>query len=510
MSTLLTRQLVILVLVAGVLTACVPTPPPPGRQPAASGGPEATACGDAFAVAEQAVRAAGVKDTEAARIPGYPHLRVNRLLASFRAEVHGEGYHFWLRELQALASQGWGVELRNLPPPQGEELQRRVQGVVASQAPTLAILRQCGDQQLQAGLAAERDQGLIDRALVGDNYETWARWLGLYPLTAWAFKIGIDQWHARTQATFHTPLERLPVSGQLLRYAPAPGQEAAEAAQVGAILQRAAANPLGIPLPSAAEQQLLFDRYAPLWEIDVKGDDDRIGYPFLLANNRPRVDTGTPIVFQHLSHTRVGARILLQLNYTIWFPARPKSSPFDLLGGELDGITWRVTLLANGLPWMFDAIHNCGCYHLFFPTHYAGSIGREGGFAENAFQPQPPLVSEEVVRPVVRIAATTHYIERVYATPSRVGRVIPYHLADADELRSLPVPNGQRHSLFGQDGIVVGTERSERYLFWPAGIRAPGAMRQWGHHATAFVGRRHFDDARLFEEQFTILTDPLP
>jgi hypothetical protein len=27
-------------------------------------------------------------------------------------------------------------------------------------------------------------------------------------------------------------------------------------------------------------------------------------------------------------------------------------------------------------------------------------------------------------------------------------------------------------------------------------------MRQWGRHATAFVGHRHFDDADLFEKYF--------
>ena len=36
------------------------------------------------------------------------------------------------------------------------------------------------------------------------------------------------------------------------------------------------------------------------------------------------------------------------------------------------------------------------------------------------------------------------------------------------------------------------------------GIRSPGAMRQWGHHATAFVGRRHFDDPYLIEQLFTL------
>jgi hypothetical protein len=34
------------------------------------------------------------------------------------------------------------------------------------------------------------------------------------------------------------------------------------------------------------------------------------------------------------------------------------------------------------------------------------------------------------------------------------------------------------------------------------GIASAGAMRQWGTHATAFVGRRQFDDPFLLEEAF--------
>jgi hypothetical protein len=41
-------------------------------------------------------------------------------------------------------------------------------------------------------------------------------------------------------------------------------------------------------------------------------------------------------------------------------------------------------------------------------------------------------------------------------------------------------------------------------LFWPLGIRAAGAMRQWGRHATAFVGRRHFDEALLLDRYFAL------
>jgi len=59
-------------------------------------------------------------------------------------------------------------------------------------------------------------------------------------------------------------------------------------------------------------------------------------------------------------------------------------------------------------------------------------------------------------------------------------------------------------SLFGPDGIVPGTQRGERFFFWPMGIASAGAMRQWGRHATAFVGRRHFDDAQLLERRFEL------
>ena len=71
-----------------------------------------------------------------------------------------------------------------------------------------------------------------------------------------------------------------------------------------------------------------------------------------------------------------------------------------------------------------------------------------------------------------------------------------------DTLRSLHRPDGTHQSLFRGDGIVAGSERGERWLFWPMGIREPGAMRQWGRHATAFVGRRHFDDPGLLARYF--------
>jgi hypothetical protein len=194
---------------------------------------------------------------------------------------------------------------------------------------------------------------------------------------------------------------------------------------------------------------------------------------------------------------------LLQLEYWIWFPGRPKASAFDLLGGALDGVLWRVSLTPEGEPWVYDSIHACGCYHLFFPT------------ARAVLKPQPDTLDETsfVAQPLPRIApgspievwiqAGTHYIQRVVAGDSGVPRT-SYAFREERSLRSMPQPDGASASLFRPDGIVPGSERGERWLFWPMGIREPGAMRQWGRHATAFVGRRHFDDPGLIPGSFEL------
>ena len=56
--------------------------------------------------------------------------------------------------------------------------------------------------------------------------------------------------------------------------------------------------------------------------------------------------------------------------------------------------------------------------------------------------------------------------------------------------------------MFDRYGLVPGTQRLERYILWPTGVLSPGALRQWGHHAVAFVGRRHFDDPFYMQKMY--------
>jgi hypothetical protein len=104
---------------------------------------------------------------------------------------------------------------------------------------------------------------------------------------------------------------------------------------------------------------------------------------------------------------------------------------------------------------------------------------------------------------VLRLATRTHYLVNIAADGGGAG--LTYEFADYNELRSMPAGAGKSRSAFRPDALVPGTERGERVFFWPMGVPSAGAMRQWGHHATAFVGRRHFDDVDLIEQRFRLL-----
>jgi hypothetical protein len=270
------------------------------------------------------------------------------------------------------------------------------------------------------------------------------------------------------------------------------------------VLARANFDPLRQPELSERDLVALAEIYAPSFEIAIGGDHDRFGeLRWRRGAQMPQVNAAELAVYVHPAYTRYGERLLLQLVYTIWFPERPARGAVDFLAGHLDGIIWRVTLAPDGEPLVYDSIHPCGCYHLYFPTPRARPRPAPEALEEWAFLPQSLRRVGEDERPVVRLASGTHYIEGVTLVrgPDSLTRYV-FHAYD--ELRSLPRLDGGRASAFGPDGLIAGTERLERFFFWPTGVPSAGAMRQWGRHATAFVGRRHFDDADLIERRFEL------
>ncbi len=442
---------------------------------------------------DAAVDRAGVRDAQARQVAGFPYLRVDRFSASLRdpALAGRSAFDALVDRMQALDLEARRLEIANLPP---DALERNVD---ASVARTVECSWKLRTSDLDAPGVSDL---LLERLSVPDDYLTGYRIAGLYALARIPFAAGVRRQIEETRAAFGRDLDKT-AQGVVLRYSPA-SRSRIPAGDLGAIFARIAQNPLKVPQPENEDLEKLFGVYAPSFEIETAGDYDRPGALRWRWGPIPEVDSTDPAVYRQVAHTRYRGVNLLQLVYTVWFPERPAQGENDLLAGALDGVVFRVTLAPDGTPVLYDTMHPCGCYHMFFTTPRASPLPAPEGEIEWAFVPQKLRALGPRDRLVVRIASRTHYVDRVYRDQD--DSIVRYEFRAYDELRSLPRMRGGSQSVFGPDGIIAGTERGERYLFWPMGIENAGAMRQWGHHATAFIGRRHFDDADLLERRFTL------
>jgi hypothetical protein len=452
---------------------------------------------------DAAVAQAGVADAEAERIPGVAGLRVDRVGEALRerAAAGGPAFAAWLQRAAALDAAARAAEIANLP---GSAWPLPGAPVGASgRDEALARSADCRRQQLQALQQASPAQreALLARARVPDRYSLGLRTLGLYPLARWPFYAGVRGWQREHEAAVARWARQPP---PLARFVPAAAEPSAP------LPGPLAVDALGLPQPTPDQARRLLAWHAPVFEIEQRGPYDHFGSPSWAADGRLRVDGTEPVVFQRISHMRLGGRWRLQLVHTLWFPERPARRAFDILAGTLDGVVVRQTLDEQGRVLLVDSIHACGCYHLFFPS--AALRPRTGAprTQEWLFAPAPLPALGADDRLVVRLSTASHDVLGLQPLPRAQATGLPYRLQDEDALRSLPVAGGapQRRSLYGPDGLVRGSERGERFLFWPMGIASAGAMRQWGHHATAFVGRRHFDDADLLERRFESTDSP--
>ena len=447
-------------------------------------------CAQWFRSVDAAVDEAGVRDHEAHPVAGFPYLRSTRFLAALQPlAVDDVLRRSWLMQMRNADLEARRVELRNLPDRADVDDSR-------------SRLARCGDLLMARDLgdSAAMEQ-LAERVQVPDAYSDALRVVGLYGLTRIPFAGGVAQWHAEAKAMFERSRSGAASAHPVERYAPAESAGYTRAA-VAALLARA--DPaLGLLNLTADEEARLFATYAPVFEVETTGAFDRPGALRWGEARHPVLDTANPVVYQRLAYTRYGGRTLVQLVYTIWFGERPADKAFDILAGSLDGLVWRVTLAPDGEPLVFDTMHPCGCYHMFFPTPQAGALPSPNPDDEWSFIPATLPRVGETARIRLRIATRSHYLIDV-GVQEAAQSANRYGVLAESELRSLPLPGGGFRSIYGADALVPGTERGEQFLFWPMGIPSAGAMRQWGNHATAFLGRRHFDDADLIEKRFRL------
>jgi hypothetical protein len=458
-------------------------------------------CAEWYGAIDSAVDAAGVRDGQSARVNGFPYLRVDRFSASLAemARSRESAMHALVERLVALDLEARTHELVNLPP---ARLKAAGSGFGAPDlASSIDQTRRCGRLLSRSDLETpDVRNALLQNLRVPDDYLTAYRVAGLYWLSRIPFREGVERHMDDTRVAFERDLEST-AQGTVVRYSPV-SRPRTTAEQVRRILERSADNSLQVPEPAGEELDLLFRLYAPSFEVETTGDFDRPGALRWRWGSVPEVDSADPAVYRQVAHTRYQGTNLLQLVYTLWFPERPAQTPNDLLSGLLDGVVFRVTLAPDGTPLLYDTMHACGCYHMFFTTPRAVPRPAPEGEREWAFLPQKLRSLRPDDRVVLRIATRTHYVDRVYRDQD--DSLTRYELRPYGDLRSMRRMPGGAQSVFGPDGVIAGTERAERFLFWPMGIANAGAMRQWGRHATAFIGRRHFDDADLLERRFVL------
>ena len=464
-------------------------------------------CTENFAAIDAAIDRAGTRDAQAAPIPGFPHLRTTRFLAALGprflksgiGDKDNEAFEFWNGWLASTAIKARSYELANLPNPARAELRSRL-----GKSPE-AIIDDCTAAFGGFDEQREETREILDSTVgVPDHYIDALRVIGLYSLTSIPVKFGFEQWKELNLPSFARPPSDLKIQGTVVRFAPAAEDAPMGPRMVADLLRRQADNPLNIPRPTDAQLHRLAAAFAPVYSIDVTGDHDRIGTPILVPGGAPGIDTGIPRAYVQPSWALWDGVPVLQISYLVWFSERPPTGDMDILAGRLDGVIWRVTIGRNGRPVLYDSIHPCGCYRLFFPvppTRLKDHPIDEPG--EGTVVPTHAPVLGPGKRMVLHIGSGDHYLRNLSVANTDAVSPTRYELAPMDDLRSLSSPAGGTRSLYDQHGIVAGTERGERFLLWPMGISSPGAMRQWGTHATAFVGRRHFDDPYLIDKAFT-------
>ncbi|MGD9174852.1 MAG: hypothetical protein PVF29_11855 [Desulfobacterales bacterium] len=482
----------IFLLLALLLASCAMVPVPTRSDRIGQNGPLGS-CADFFASLDKRIVEARVIDPGVFRVKNYPYLRVNRFIASFREEVDNKAaFAKWADRMQALDQDARKYEIANLPDSAVAELDS-----ANNRNGLFSKVATCGDLLKASDFQSIKHQEELSKSVsVPDDYIPLRRVLGIYPLTSLFVSYGVSNWHAEVNKSFS--LEP-PAHWRSIRYVPVKKNDMSSVRQIVDSNKRDA---LGIPVYSPEEREALFWMYAPVWEIQINGDYDRIGAPVWTDKGVLEVNTNKPVTYTLLSFTRFGKEILTQLNYIIWFPSRPKKGALDIFGGLLDGLNYRVTLDNNGEPLLYETVHNCGCYYKAYPTNQL-LVRKKVDYTEPPLILKAPDMSPTRDFITVAMESRTHYVQHLYPFSRELQPAMAvYSLPDYGQLRSLPYSRDDRRSMFNLYGIAPGSERLERFILWPTGVLSPGAMRQWGRHAVAFVGKRHFDDPFYMDKMF--------
>ena len=455
---------------------------------------------DFFNELDKTVKDADVRDAASFVVPGFPYLRANRFLASLKDRLtHERQKEQWVWLMQQLDLEARKKEIFNLPLNQLENLASRFDQHFDRYALFDRVMLYSNKLLIHDQRHPDFYTTLQSVIEIPNEYSTAARVIGLYPITAIPVAIVTHGVYDDMRYWHQLPQNALETLGKIRIYGPSHAIAYSQS-RIHEILKRAQQNPLRIPIPPESDRQILLATFAPYFLQDVAGDYDEIG-EVIWRHNQVTVNSMNPTVYYYFSHARFQGSPILQINYVVWYSARNGPNSPWIERGPMDGITVRISLDPEGHPFMIDIMNNCGCYHFFVPDKSRVERILPTPLAIDAFVPRWMPASFPQNRLSLRANSGWHQVDNI-DTINRPKNFLPYQLVLYDHLEMLPQENTSYESIFNARGIVKKTGRIEPLIFFPMGVPDVGSMRQRGHHAIKLVGRAHFDDPDLFDDNF--------
>jgi hypothetical protein len=449
---------------------------------------------------DEVVKEAGVRDASSVSIPGFPYLRTDRFLASLKKNLKDDREKKeWVRWMQQLDLLSRKKEISNLPDKAILSLEFE-DGRKADRDWLYAQAKSCSSKLLSHNqVRSDFYDTLYSLVHLPSEYSCFRRTIGLYPLIALPVALVTEGSIKKIIKRFDTDLKDLPLDGHLRAFVPEKGELLSEY-EVREIVEKSKRNPLGIPLLGSSQEERLVWSFAPVFIQDVAASYDRLGQ-VIWKGDRVDIDPEKPTVYYYISHAFLKGEPILQISYVIWYSERAGKRTPGIEKGHLDGLTVRVSLDRKGEVFMVDVENNCGCYHFFVPQKERVDQVLTRPLMFDAFIAQwlPTIAIGE--RLGIRINSGWHQVQRLVPV-GEFPNSSPYQLMPYEVLESLPHEDGRTESIFNSGGIAKGSERIERFILFSMGIRSIGSMRQRGHHAIELIGRVHFDDPNLFDQNF--------
>lgn len=440
-------------------------------------------CPQRFADIDARIDKAGVRDAGFHRVPGWPFLRSDRLIASFSRELRNvDSISTWMLQMRENDTMAREFELANLGMSR-EELSL-----------TVANLRTCATWMSGLDLVPDATLKLLIPSVdVPESYPELRR-LQATPAGAKRLQQYDRQWRERVQASFAEPLS---VDAGLQRWQAEQVGKPEDDVDLPREFRKAEKDDLGRIGLLFSHWRLLAEKYAPSFLMESAADFDQPATP-VWRDGKVASDTATPTIYYLATHARVGGKTMIQLVYFVWFKGQ------DALGSPLDGMIWRVTLNEDSQPILYDAMSARGFNQLWFPT--APLVARSQGVTE-LDRPMIPQLAPADGDFAVRLHSGSHDVHRLVGNADLAAKEIPtrrYRLVEYENLMTLPAGEGKTRSLFGPDGAVPGSQAGVDPKLKALGMHNAGALQQWGQHAATLSGRRYYDDPLLIETTFSL------